>query len=224
MEVVLQEDYPALGYVGDTVSVKNGYARNYLIPRGIVVEAGSRNASELKHRLSVIMAKKNRLQKVAEERVQELEAINLEVSEDGKSFGSINSKQIETALKELDVDIKRQQIKLGEPLKNPGEHKIEIKLHSEVSAFILVNVIPQVVKKKKTPEEKALKGRGRRRTPRAEKVEQDEAGVVEGQADEATEVAAAEETIVLEDEVQMEATSEPQAATQEDSGAEEKSD
>jgi large subunit ribosomal protein L9 len=169
MEVILQSDFPTLGYVGDRVNVANGYARNFLIPRGIAVEASSRNERQIKHLLSSINVKKARLRGEAEELAKRLEAVTLEfklkVGEGGKTFGSITTKDLEAALKAKGFDILRKQIRQTEPFKKAGEYKVQIKLHSEVAATVGVKLALEglVEKKEEAGTGKApRKGRGKK--------------------------------------------------------------
>ncbi len=179
MEIILQQDYPALGYVGDTVKVKGGYARNFLIPRGIAMEASSRNEKLLKHKLGGVNAKKIKLRAVAQELAGKLEGVKLEfflrVGAAGKTFGSITVRDVEQALHKEGYLVDKRQIILTEPLKKAGEHKVTIKLHSEVVASIEVQVNTEVPEQKaKAPEGEKAKG-GRR--PRARKVKEEQIAV-----------------------------------------------
>jgi large subunit ribosomal protein L9 len=145
MEVILREDYISLGYIGDTVKVRRGFARNYLIPRGIAVEASSENERALKHKLGSIMAKRIKKKAEAEAFGKVLEQITVEftlkVGAKGKSFGSVTTRDIESSLKALGYEVDRRQIRLAETIKGPGIYKVEVKLHSEVSVAVQVKVI-----------------------------------------------------------------------------------
>ena len=103
MNVILQSDFPSLGYVGDLVAVKPGYARNYLIPRGVAVEASSANARLLKHRMDGINAKKMKLKVEAEALAARMSVVTLEfmikMGGGGRSFGAITVKDIDAARK-----------------------------------------------------------------------------------------------------------------------------
>src|ERR1700748_3672382 len=115
MEVILQSNFPTLGYVGDRVNVANGYARNYLIPRGIAVESSSKNDRQIAHLVASIDHKKAKLRSEAEEQAKKFESTVLEfklkTGEAGKVFGSITSKDVESALKAKGFDVMRKQIK-----------------------------------------------------------------------------------------------------------------
>jgi len=145
MEVILREDYISLGYIGDTVRVRRGFARNYLIPRGIAVEASSQNERALTHKLGSIMAKRIKKKAEAEAFGKVLEQVTVEftlkVGAKGKSFGSVTTRDIEASLKALGYEIDRRQIRLSETIKGPGVYKVEVKLHSEVTVGVQVKVI-----------------------------------------------------------------------------------
>ena len=165
MEVILREDYLPLGYVGDTVNVKRGFARNFLIPRGVAIESSSQNEKALKHKLSAIVAK--RIKKKAEAEAfgstlsQIIVEFTLKVGSGGKSFGAITARDVEGALKNLGYAVDRRQIRLLEVIKTPGAHKAEVKLHSEVTVPLQIKVMAaQIVA---APAEGAeVKGKGKR--------------------------------------------------------------
>ncbi len=172
MEVILREDCLPLGYVGDTVRVKRGYARNYLLPRGLAVEASSTNSRALKHQLAGIMSK--RLKKKAEAEQfgsvlsQVIVEFTLKMGAQGKSFGSVTTRDIEAALKGLGYNVDRRQIKLVEAIKGTGVHKAEVRLHSEVSVPLQIKVIAaQPVAAAAEGAEGAEKGRGKRKSRKA---------------------------------------------------------
>jgi large subunit ribosomal protein L9 len=164
MEVILREDFLPLGYVGDTVNVKRGFARNFLIPRGVAIESSSQNERALKHKLSAIVAK--RIKKKAEAEAfgntlsQIIVEFTLKMGAGGKSFGAITARDVEGALKNLGYTVDRRQIRLVDVIKTPGQHKAEVKLHSEVTVPLQIKVIAaQIVA---APAEGASKGKGKR--------------------------------------------------------------
>lgn len=173
MQILLLEDYPALGFIGDRLAVKNGYARNFLIPKGIAVEASSKNAKLLKHRLDQIAAVKNKKKQAAEELKEELQKValsfSLKIGEKGKSFGSISHRNIEQALTEKGYTFDRKQIKLSEPIKSGGSYEIEIKLHSEVTAIVPITVEAELMKQSEeqpAPAKSAKAGKGKKASAR----------------------------------------------------------
>lgn len=168
MEVILQEDFPSLGYVGDKVSVRGGYARNFLIPRGIALESSADNQRMLKHRLGAVQAKKIKLRSEAEAAAKSLEAVTLEftlkLGERGKSFGSITSKDIEKALADKGFALDKRQIRLVEPFRGAGVYTVDVKLHSEVIAKVPVKVTAETPPKREArPEGEEKKSRSRAR-------------------------------------------------------------
>jgi len=177
MEVILREDCLPLGYIGDTVRVRRGYARNYLVPRGLAIEASSKNDRALKHQLAGILAKRLKKKGEAEQfgavLSQVIVEFTLKMGAQGKSFGSVTTRDIEAALKTLGYEVDRRQIKLSEPIKGAGLHKAEIKLHSEVIVPLQIKVIAaQPVAA--TGDESAEKGRGKRKSRKAAEVEDSE--------------------------------------------------
>jgi large subunit ribosomal protein L9 len=157
-----------LGYVGDQIKVRPGYARNYLIPRGIAVEASSHNTRMLKHIVAGVTAKKAKLKGSADELAKKLEQAKLEytlkMGERGKSFGAITTRDIETALKAQGFELDRRQIRF-DPVRKPGEYKVAIKLHAEVTASIPVKVAVEAAPERKSaaPAEGAEKPKKARR-------------------------------------------------------------
>lgn len=164
MEVILREDYLPLGYVGDTVNVKRGFARNFLIPRGVAIEASSQNEKVLKHKLSAIVSKRIKKKAEAEAFGATISQITVEftlkVGSAGKSFGSITARDVEAALKNLGYTVDRRQIRLLDVIKSPGAHRAEVKLHSEVVVPLQIKVMAaQVVAAPVAEGETKVKGK-----------------------------------------------------------------
>jgi large subunit ribosomal protein L9 len=178
MEVILREDYISLGYIGDTVRVSRGFARNFLLPRGIAVEASSENEKALKHKLGAIMAKRIKKKAEAEAYGKVLEQVTVEftlkIGAKGKSFGSITTRDIETSLKALGYEIDRRQIRLAETIKGPGVYKVEVKLHSEVAVSVQVKVIAAQAPVSASGSEKGKKKGGRKAVDAEEGAEGEE--------------------------------------------------
>lgn len=144
MNIILTDDVAGLGDIGETVKVKAGYARNYLIPRGLARETGSGGAKQLAHWMKQIEAKKKKLKVSALERAESLNSIKitleLRVGEHNRVFGSISAKEIAQKLVELGLDVDRRRVLLLEPIRKIGEHKVAIKLHQDVEGIISVLV------------------------------------------------------------------------------------
>ena len=147
MEVVLKEDIENLGHMGDVVKVKDGYARNYLLPRGLVVLANNRNLKALEHEQRMIAQRRERLTKEAQGISDKLAAVSLEftakVGEEGRLFGSVTTMDIEKALKEQGFDVERRRIVLDAPIKNVGDYDVPIRLRPEVMPSIKVKVMSE---------------------------------------------------------------------------------
>jgi large subunit ribosomal protein L9 len=194
MEVILREDYISLGYIGDTVRVRRGFARNYLIPRGLAVEASSENERALKHKLGAIMAKRIKKKAEAEAFGKVLEQVTVEftlkVGAKGKSFGSVTTRDIETSLKALGYEIDRRQIRLAETIKGPGVYKVEVKLHSEVSVSVQVKVIAAQAPVSASGAEKGKKKGGRKAAAAEEGAESETSAEGEEESEESEETEA----------------------------------
>ncbi len=144
MKVILKEDVDRLGSMGDIVNVKPGFARNYLIPRNLAVEANSRNIKEFEHYKRVLQQKAERIKNAAQHLADKISStpvtIKVKAGEEDKLFGSVTTIDIEKALKEKGFDIDRKKIHLDEPIKRLGEYKVQVKLHKDVVAELTVQV------------------------------------------------------------------------------------
>ncbi len=144
MEVILREDVADLGSVGDIVKVKPGFARNYLLPRGLAVVADRRNIHVLEHQKRLVGDKRERDRKQAQsfaDRLNNLRlAIKARAGEEGKLFGSVTNLDIEKALAAQGFSIERRRIRLEEPIKSIGEHAVPVHLAAGVNARVTVVV------------------------------------------------------------------------------------
>ena len=166
MEVVLKEDIENLGHMGDVVKVKDGYARNYLLPRGLVVLANNKNLKALEHEQRMISQRRERLTKEAQGISDKLAGVSLEFTakagEEGRLFGSVTTIDIEKALKEQGFEVERRRIVLDAPIKNVGDYEVPIRLRPEVTPSIKVKVMsedqPEAVEAAAAPAETADDG------------------------------------------------------------------
>ena len=146
MQVILREEVTNLGTIGDVVKVKAGYARNYLLPRGLAIEASMRNLKELEHQKRVVADKRLREQKSAAAVADKLATVTLvfalRAGEDGKLFGSVTNQDVHRALEERGLAIERRRVLLDEPIKTLGEHKVSIHVGPDTRAAITVSVTP----------------------------------------------------------------------------------
>jgi large subunit ribosomal protein L9 len=144
VQVILSEEVTNLGRPGDVVKVRAGYARNFLLPRKLAVEANPKNLREFEHAKSVALLKREALKQKAtglKARIEALSlAINARAGEEGKLFGSVTNIDIERALRDQGVEVDRRRITLAEPIKQLGEFTVTVKLESETEARLKVNV------------------------------------------------------------------------------------
>lgn len=144
VNLILREDVPRLGNAGDAVSVKPGYARNYLLPQGKAVLASEAKMKELEHHKRLIAEKVARELKdlnATRDRLEQFElAVEAQAGEEGRLFGSVTAIQIAELIAEKGIEIDRRKIDLAEPIKEVGEHKVPIRLHREVIANVKLKV------------------------------------------------------------------------------------
>ncbi len=145
MEVILQQDLDELGLEGDIVKVAKGYARNYLIPKGIALEAISRNIKALEQKRKKIEINRLKAKESAEQVKQQLEAIDITIThkagEGGKLYGSVTSMDIAAFLESKGIIINRKKIILEKPIKEIGEFKASVKIYPEVTGEVKVIVV-----------------------------------------------------------------------------------
>lgn len=144
MKIILLEDVAKLGKAGDCVNVRDGYARNYMIPRKLAVEATSSNLRQREHEKALGVGQDTRGKREAQELAERLEAISLvldrQAGKGDKLFGSVTSKDLGEALEAEGLDVERKKILLDEPIKNIGTFEVAVRLHPEVLAKIKVEV------------------------------------------------------------------------------------
>ena len=144
VQLILSEDVPNLGRPGDVVKVRAGYARNYLLPRRLAVEANSKNLRAFEHQKSMAMRRREANKELALKLKQQLEALTLTIGanagEEGKLFGSVTNIDIERSLRERGFDIERRKILLAEPIKQLGEFTVPVRLDPEVEAGVKLTV------------------------------------------------------------------------------------
>lgn len=147
MEIILVEEMPNLGEVGDVVSVKPGYARNYLFPRGIAIPANERQKRRIAHERSILEGKIAKLKDEAAGQAGKLNDLTLTIEksagENGKLFGSVTAMEVEALLRTKGFEIDRRRIVLPEPIKSLGDTEVEIKLHRDIRATVKVSVVAQ---------------------------------------------------------------------------------
>jgi large subunit ribosomal protein L9 len=145
IKLILTESVHSLGEAGDLVSVKPGYARNFLLRRGKAIVATESRVQELEHHKRIVAEKAARAMKDLQATKKALEAVRIEITaragDAGKLFGSVTSAQIAEKLAAQGFEIDRRRIELRDPIKEVGEHAVPVKLHREIVAKIAVTVI-----------------------------------------------------------------------------------
>lgn len=147
MKVILKEDIRELGNVGDVIQVADGYARNYLIPKGLAKPATEQNIQQLEHETKMREGLMQKQKKEAELFAKKLEEVSCTVikkaGEEEKLFGSVTSQDIYESLKNEGIEIDKKKIILEEPIKALGVYKVPIKVHPEVTAELKVWVVKE---------------------------------------------------------------------------------
>ena len=146
MDIVLLEDVKSLGKKGQLVKVNDGYARNFILPKKLGVEATAKNLNDLK--LQKANAEKIAAKQLAEAKAlaEKLEGLSVTISmkagEGGRAFGSVSGKEISKAITEqLELEIDKKKFQLQDPIKTFGTHEVPIRLHKDVTAKLAVKVV-----------------------------------------------------------------------------------
>ena len=144
MKVILKENIETMGQIGDIVKVAPGYARNYLLPKGLAIEATDKNAKALEHAKRQMAYKKNKALEAAKLIAAKLEAVTValthQAGEEGKLFGSVTTMEIAAFLKEQGLEVDRKKMVLADPIKQLGNYTVPVKIHPEVTANLKITV------------------------------------------------------------------------------------
>jgi large subunit ribosomal protein L9 len=147
MKVILKQDVDTLGSAGDVVKVKNGFGRNFLIPRGIAAPATPRTIKEAEENLRQQAHKLNRVKNDAQALAAKLETLDIviaaKVGEENRIFGTITTQQVADVLTARGMEIDRRKIELGEEIRSLGVYPATVKLHGDVTAHIKIQVVPE---------------------------------------------------------------------------------
>jgi large subunit ribosomal protein L9 len=147
MEVILRTDVPKLGKAGDIVKVKDGFARNYLLPKGLAIPANQKTIKALENQRKIILAKAERERKKAQSLAEKLTGLTLtfyrKVIEGERIYGSISAQDIVKALEEKGLNLERRFVLLDEPIKQLGTYEIPIRLGPGVDVRISVEVVEE---------------------------------------------------------------------------------
>lgn len=147
MQIILLEDVKALGKKGQIVNVNDGYARNFILPKKLGVEANGKNMNDLKlQKANEEKIKKEQLAQ-AQELAKQVEAavvnVTIKSGEGGKTFGSVSTKEIAAAAEKSGLKLDKKKMMLDEPIRSLGTHIIQVKLHKDVTAKLTVKVTEQ---------------------------------------------------------------------------------
>jgi large subunit ribosomal protein L9 len=147
LKLILKDEVPNLGDAGDLVTVKTGYARNYLLPQGKAILATEAKVRELEHHKRVVAEKLAKDMKDLSAVRDRLQALQLELvvkaGDEGRLFGSVTTLHVAELLAEKGFEIDRRKIALSEPIKEIGEHKVPVRLRKEVIAEVRLKVRPE---------------------------------------------------------------------------------
>ena len=145
MEVILNESIDNLGKAGDIVNVASGYARNYLLPKGIAISADKKNLAKIERQREAILKRAAQMNEEYEALASRLAGLDIEipvkVGEEEKLYGSVTNLDLAKAIEEKGFEIDRKKILLGEPIKALGEYEIPVKLSPDVTATLKVKVV-----------------------------------------------------------------------------------
>lgn len=145
MQVILREDVQQLGKMGELVAVKRGYGRNYLIPKGLAVEATPRNVRRLEHERRLIEQRREKLLAEARTLAEKLRDISITISknttDEDRLYGSVTNREIADALSAEGVNIDRRKILIDEPIRSLGVFRVKVKLNAEIDGEVKVWVI-----------------------------------------------------------------------------------
>lgn len=145
MEIILMQDVKALGKKGEIVKINDGYARNFILPKKLGMEATKQNLHDLSTQKAAEEKKLKELLEEARNHAKKLEELTIKVKikagEGGKTFGSISTKEIAAAAKEqFGLDLDKKKLLLNDPIKNAGSYTVPVKLHPQVTAEMKVVV------------------------------------------------------------------------------------
>lgn len=159
MKVILTDEIRGLGTRGDIVTVKDGYARNFLIPKNLAREATPGNLKSIEQERKKWALLANEEKAAAEKAAQSVQGMKIVVQkrtgENGQLFGSVTANEIADALEAKGVQVEKRRIELAHPIKSLGVHDVDVRLHREVTAHLQVEVVPIGVEKLEEPEQKA---------------------------------------------------------------------
>jgi large subunit ribosomal protein L9 len=147
MKVILKEDVRNIGTMGQIVDVADGYARNFLVPKGFAVDANVKNIRALEHAKKTIQEKAKKIRGQAQDLSDKIANMTIVIKaksgEEGRLFGSVTSMDIAEQMKNQGIDIDKKKIVIEEPIKRLGSYSVGIKLHSDVTTQVTLQVVAE---------------------------------------------------------------------------------
>lgn len=147
MKVVLKDDIKNIGKMGQIVDVTAGYARNYLVPKGLAVEANTKNIKSLEHQKRIIQDNATKIKNSAQDLSNKISTITLVIKakagEEGKLFGAVTTMDIAELLQKEGIEIDKKKISLDEPIKRLGSYAVNVKIHPEILTHISLQVVEE---------------------------------------------------------------------------------
>ncbi len=144
MRVILTENVASLGEIGELVNVARGYARNFLLPQGLAMEATGKNVRELEHKQQVLALKREKVRQQMLSYAEKLSQVKIvltrKVAEDEKLYGSVSAADIASSLADQGFEVARKSIQLDQPVKQLGEHVIPVRVSSQITANVTLVV------------------------------------------------------------------------------------
>jgi len=147
MEVILKEDIANVGKIGEVVRVRDGYARNYLLPRGLVLMANQKNLKTFEHQKKLVADQKQKVMRQAQGAADQLASValvfSMKAGEEGRLFGSVTNMQIEKALKAKGLNVDRRKIHLDEAIKTVGDYEVPVRLAADLTVLLKISVVAE---------------------------------------------------------------------------------
>jgi large subunit ribosomal protein L9 len=147
MKVILKEDVKNIGSMGQIIDVADGFGRNYLVPKGLAVEANIKNIKSLEHEKKVIQEKAKKIKNQAQDLATKISnttlVIKVKAGEEGKLFGSVTTMDIAEQLKSEGIDIDKKKISIEETIKRIGSYAVKVRIHPEIVSEVNVQVIEE---------------------------------------------------------------------------------
>jgi large subunit ribosomal protein L9 len=147
MKVILKEDVRNIGTMGQIVDVADGYARNFLVPKGLAVDANVKNIRAMEHAKKTIQEKAKKIRGQAQDLSDKIANMTIMIKaksgEEGRLFGSVTSMDIAEQMKNQGIDVDKKKIVIEEPIKRLGSYSVGIKLHSDVTTQVTLQVVAE---------------------------------------------------------------------------------